>query len=358
MIHVRHLFISPGHNFFGHHQQPPGGHRTVAVNQIECVAGQGILGDRFFGFKKSYKGQITFFSMEVFDALRRELRLPAAQPSATRRNVFVSGLDLNTLVAKEFEIQGVRFTGAEECRPCYWMNSALGSGAEEWLKGRGGLRAQILTDGVLRCDPEPLDFSAVILAGGKSHRMGFDKAGLEMDGQSLLARAVARLRETGAREIFISGRCDRDDTSLGCPVLLDREPGLGPVAGIERALHAATFPLVLVLAVDLPYVTTDFLRRLVGGCDSLTGVVLEWNGELEPLVAVYPKACQGMAAEFLTTGRRAARDFAQACLRENAVRVIPADPDYAGCFVNWNAPGDARPTGDSVGPAAVQLQSL
>lgn len=148
-MRVEHLFISPGHNFFGHHDQPAGEHPLVAVEQIECVAGRGIRGDRFFDFKENYKGQITFFAMEVFDALRRELNLPDAQPQATRRNAFVRGADLRALIGQEFEVQGVRFAGVEESKPCHWMNTALGLGAEEWLKGRAGLRCRVLTDGVL-----------------------------------------------------------------------------------------------------------------------------------------------------------------------------------------------------------------
>ncbi len=88
--------------------------------------------------------------MEVFEALRDELNLPNVQPAATHRKAFVRGVDLNGLIGAEFEIQEVRFEGVEECRPCHWMNAALGLGAEEWLKGRGGLRARILVDGVLR----------------------------------------------------------------------------------------------------------------------------------------------------------------------------------------------------------------
>ena len=149
MITVCHLFISPGHNFFGHHGQPAGNHPLIGVNEIECVAGRGIRGDRFFDYKENYKGQITFFSMEVFSKLCRELNLPDARPEATRRNVFIQGSDLNTLIGRQFEIQGVGFTGIEECKPCYWMNLALGTGAEEWLKGRAGLRCQILNDGKL-----------------------------------------------------------------------------------------------------------------------------------------------------------------------------------------------------------------
>jgi MOSC domain-containing protein YiiM len=152
-MRIEQLFISPGHNFYGHHGQPAGEHPILAVDQIECVAGRGIRGDRFFDYKEDYKGQITFFSMEVFDALRRELNRPDAQPQATRRNAFVRGADLNALIGKQFELQGVRFEGVEESKPCDWMDEALGPGAREWLQGRGGLRCRILTDGVLKQEP-------------------------------------------------------------------------------------------------------------------------------------------------------------------------------------------------------------
>ena len=153
---IRHLFISPGHNYFGHHEQPPGQHPVLERDEIECVAGQGIRGDRFFDYQEDYKGQITFFAWEVFAQLRRELALADAHPSGTRRNVITEGLDLNALIGREFEIQGIRFVGVEECRPCYWMNNAFRhEQAESWLKGKGGLRARILTDGVLRRDLTP-----------------------------------------------------------------------------------------------------------------------------------------------------------------------------------------------------------
>ena len=152
VIGVLHLYISPGHNFIGHHGRPPGTHPTNEVEQIVCVAGRGIRGDRYFDHEKNYRGQITFFAVEIFTKLQRELHLPDVTPGATRRNVITEGFDLNTLIGREFEIRGVRFAGAEECRPCQWMNHALGSPkAEAWLKGHGGLRARILTDGLLQC---------------------------------------------------------------------------------------------------------------------------------------------------------------------------------------------------------------
>ena len=149
-MQIERLFLSPAHNFFGHHGGPAGTAPTVEVDALECVAGRGVRGDRFFDHAPDFKGQITFFSREVLEALRQELGLPDARPEAARRNVFVSGLDLATLVGVEFEVQGIRFLGTEECRPCYWMDGALGPGANAWLRGRGGLRARILTDGMLR----------------------------------------------------------------------------------------------------------------------------------------------------------------------------------------------------------------
>ncbi len=147
---IEQLFISPAHNFFGHHGGPAGATPVLAVEALECVAGRGVRGDRFFDYRPDYAGQITFFSAEVFAALCAALGVAGRAPGAVRRNVIVRGADLNALIGREFEVQGVRFRGAEECRPCYWMDAAIAPGAEAWLKGRGGLRARILTDGVLR----------------------------------------------------------------------------------------------------------------------------------------------------------------------------------------------------------------
>ena len=69
-----------------------------------------------------------------------------------RRNVITEGLDLYGLIGQEFDIQGVRFLGVEECRPCYWRDRAVAPGAEKAMEGRGGLRAKILTSSILRRD--------------------------------------------------------------------------------------------------------------------------------------------------------------------------------------------------------------
>lgn len=150
LVAIRHLFISPGHNYFGHHGKPAGTHCNVEVSSIECIAGRGIRGDRFLDYREDYKGQITFFSLEVLSDVGNQLGIAAVSPSAVRRNVITEGIDLNTLIGKRFRLQNVEFEGVCECKPCYWMDQAIAPGAENLLQGRGGLRAKILTTGVIR----------------------------------------------------------------------------------------------------------------------------------------------------------------------------------------------------------------
>ena len=147
---IEHIYISPDHNYVGHFGKPAGENPIVEVDEIECVAGSGIRGDRFFDHKPDFKGQITFFEAETHERLCEQFGIEGKGPETYRRNVIVRGQDLNEWIGKEFEVQGIRFLGTEEAKPCFWMNQAFCEGAEDALKGHGGLRAKILTDGVLR----------------------------------------------------------------------------------------------------------------------------------------------------------------------------------------------------------------
>jgi MOSC domain-containing protein YiiM len=146
------IYISPCHNYFGHYGQPAGGHPVIPVSQIECIAGKGLVGDRYFDHRQDYKGQITFFALETYEDLCRRFGVTDKHPGVFRRNVITRGADLNSWIGREFEIQGVLFEGTQESAPCQWMNQAFCEGAEAAMKGRGGLRARILTDGILRVD--------------------------------------------------------------------------------------------------------------------------------------------------------------------------------------------------------------
>jgi len=72
---IEQIFTSSGHNFVGHYGEKPGDFPAVEGGKIECVAGRGIRGDRYFDFRQDYKGQVTFFSREVFDLMSQHFGL-------------------------------------------------------------------------------------------------------------------------------------------------------------------------------------------------------------------------------------------------------------------------------------------
>ncbi len=149
-IEIQHMYVSPGHDFRGRHGKDALRHDVEDRDEIECVAGSGIRGDRYFEYKEDFKGQITFFDAAVYEALKEKLDLPDLEASAFRRNVVMKGVDVNTLIGKRFRIGDAEFEGSEEAAPCYWMDRVCAEGAEEFLKGSGGLRARIKVSGSLK----------------------------------------------------------------------------------------------------------------------------------------------------------------------------------------------------------------
>jgi MOSC domain-containing protein YiiM len=147
---IKKLYISLGHAYFGRHEKEPLDYEMIACDQLECIAGKGISGDRFFDYKPDYKGQITFFDWQMHLEICEKFQLPDLDSSAYRRNVLLDEINLDSLIGKKFRIGDCIFEGVEECRPCYWMDRACASGVEHYLKGKGGLRAKILCGGFLK----------------------------------------------------------------------------------------------------------------------------------------------------------------------------------------------------------------
>lgn len=156
-VEILHLLVSGGHNYRGRHGKGSLINHVEEFSSIECVAGRGIRGDRYFDYKEDFKGQITFFQEETRQAVKEHFGLASLQPSAFRRNVVIRGVVLKDLIGHRFTMQGLEFEGAEEAKPCYWMDEACAEGVEDFLKGRGGLRARIRVGGNLQCGPAHLD---------------------------------------------------------------------------------------------------------------------------------------------------------------------------------------------------------
>lgn len=137
--------------------------------------------------------------------------------------------------------------------------------------------------------PSPTPFAAIVLAGGASSRMGFDKAFYNLHGETLLQRQLRMAQSIGAKQVFISGRNDADYAGYAAEVLYDDTPACGPLGGIIAGMRAANHPLLLVLAVDMPHITTTFLSKLLARTSATCGIApIHSDGILEPLAACYP----------------------------------------------------------------------
>ncbi len=207
-VRIEFLFISGGHMYFGRHGLGPLDFPAKRMDEVECVAGRGITGDRFFLEKSEQKRQITFFSMEVYESMCRELNVHDRHPSVLRRNVFVRGADLGSLIASPVSAPGrVLFEGSGGMPAMLLDGPGVRAGGREFPQGpgrpaganRGKWRAPDLR-GVRK------EFSAVLMAGGASSRMGTPKALVRVGGEALWRRQVESLKATGPGELMISPR--------------------------------------------------------------------------------------------------------------------------------------------------------
>ena len=135
---------------------PSGAAKLVQVEAVRAVPGRGLEGDRYFEGKGSFptkpdaSREVTFIEKESLDAVARESGIEM-ELEDSRRNVVTEGVPLNHLVDKEFSFGKVTFRGIRLCEPCDHMEKLSGkTGAREALRHRGGLRAAIVSEGVIR----------------------------------------------------------------------------------------------------------------------------------------------------------------------------------------------------------------
>ena len=132
-------------------------------------------------------------------------------------------------------------------------------------------------------------FSAVLLAGGESRRMGQDKATIVFSGRPLWQRQVELLRNLNPETIFISARTKPSWLAKGTELLLDEPPSRGPLSGIAKALTEMESTHLIALAVDMPFMTSAEMQLLSQLVAAGGGVVPVFQNCAEPLAAVYPK---------------------------------------------------------------------
>jgi len=178
-----------------------------------------------------------------------------------------------------------------------------------------------------------------VLAGGKSSRMGADKAFLEFGGRTLLNRALA----------VTAAVCDRvtivgDPSKFGSygPVIADVFPGCGPLGGIHAALAQSTADLNVMLAVDMPFVSAELLAFLFAAAEASNAVITvpRVGKGLQPLCAVYRPDFAAVAEHVLRAGKYkidAAFAGVSTCVVEES-ELAASFPERS--FFNVNTPQD------------------
>jgi len=182
-------------------------------------------------------------------------------------------------------------------------------------------------------------WTGVVLAGGKSTRMGQDKALMEVDGKPLLLHAIEKLKPH-VRELLVIGE-PRQYGHIWPDVMPDEIPGLGPLGGIVTAMGAARHDRLLVLAVDVPGVNAKLLERLTREMpENADALVPRHEGNLEPLVAAYHRRCAGAFMDHITKSQLSMHG-ALADVRAAYLGINPGEDGWPeDLFRNLNSPDD------------------
>src|SRR5262249_25416349 len=131
------------------------GAELQSFEQIEAVAGRGLVGDRYFlnegtfSEKDGPDREVTLIEIEALEALGRESNI-SLPPAQTRRNLLTRGVPLNHLVGRECSIGPIVLRGLRLCEPCGHLEKLTQTGVKTGLVHRGGLRAQLLVGGILK----------------------------------------------------------------------------------------------------------------------------------------------------------------------------------------------------------------
>ena len=185
-----------------------------------------------------------------------------------------------------------------------------------------------------------MTLTAVLLVGGLSQRMGRDKATLVIQGEQLWEKQIKLLHELSPQALWISAR----ERPLWChshfETVTDQSPSRGPLSGLTASLDRLQTSHLLVLAIDLPRMTAEQLRKLWTLARPGCGVI-PVNGEnFEPLCAIYPVEAAAAARTALAGGDLSLQRLAQTLIRENRAIAHPLSQAEKEFFHNVNTPTD------------------
>jgi molybdenum cofactor guanylyltransferase len=184
----------------------------------------------------------------------------------------------------------------------------------------------------------PVPIAAALLAGGKSSRMGTDKALLDWGGVPLWRIQLGKLIALNPDRLLLSCRAEQALRNVFAEVVFDPPDNPGPLGALARCLEFAQMPL-LVLAVDMPAMPPGFLHSMIEACEEdARGLVYESEHGLEPLCAVYPPSARAVLREFLSKHNHRLQDAVSELAAAGVMRVRRLQAAEVPLFFNANTP--------------------
>ncbi|WP_040206905.1 molybdenum cofactor guanylyltransferase [Neobacillus jeddahensis] len=144
--------------------------------------------------------------------------------------------------------------------------------------------------------------AAIILAGGKSSRMGTNKALLKLNEKTNIERMVDTLKALFDDIIIVTNDSEQYEF-LGVKIVADHYPGMGPLAGVHAGLQASAFDVNFFVACDMPFISGELAETLVSHIDDYDAVIPVINGKQQPLYSIFHKRVTGVVADCIEAGQ-------------------------------------------------------
>jgi molybdopterin-guanine dinucleotide biosynthesis protein A len=187
-----------------------------------------------------------------------------------------------------------------------------------------------------------MTLSALLLAGGESRRMGRDKATIDLGGRPLWERQCELLRAVCPEKIFVSARSAPSWLPNTVELLIDDAPSRGPLSGLTKGLAAMRTTHLLVLAVDMPFMTAGELGSLCGRATRDCGIVPTIAERAEPLAAIYPAEAAADFQAALNGSVFSMQPLVRKLAASGRITLWPVTKRAASLYRSVNEPGDLR----------------
>jgi molybdenum cofactor guanylyltransferase len=185
-----------------------------------------------------------------------------------------------------------------------------------------------------------MTLTGMLLAGGRSRRMGQDKATVTFEGQPLWQRQIDLLRGLSPATLWISARSRRPWCPAEIEVVLDEPPSRGPLSGLAAGLGRLQTSHLLVLGIDLPQVSVGHLHKLWALARPGSGVIPLNEAYFEPLCAVYPVEAAAIAQQALKSSDVSLQHFAKTLVSRSRAQAYALNLGERSLYLNLNTPAD------------------